>query len=694
MLEDPLGLVRSTIAEKYRIEECVGLGGYAAVYRATHLTWQRPVAVKVFSIASQLPSTARDALVAQLVKEASLLAELSERDATICQARDVGTLTTRDGRFFPYMVLEWLDGQPLDAVLLDERRRDVPVRTIEDVIALLTPVAQALMLAHRRGIAHRDIKPANIFIMGNPRGDFSVKLLDFGIAKVVRDVESSKDAFSQTQGNRGGYTPTYASPEQFSRTFGSTGPWTDVYALGLLVTELCSNEAPLEGDDLNQLAFASIDKSKRPTPRSRGALVSDAVEQVMLKALAVDPKERFQNVAEFWDMLGAALGRRQPSSFAATAPLSSLPQDVLENAPTYPAAQPSVRSLAPPVRGSMPPQGGGLRPSGPPSARSPLLFVAVPIALAALGAGAFFALRARGAGGAGVAAGVHVADADAGVALAAPAELVCPTDMVRVQAGKFFMGTDDREALSFEKPAHQVTLGAYCIDRTEVTVAAYKACSDVGACRRVQAGNDWDGLGDRERKIFNPLCNIGDADKANHPMNCIDWKSARAYCKAQKKRLPTEAEWEHAARGSDGRRYPWGDELPTKERQNACGIECARWSKGVGLGLHAMYDADDLYPNTAPVGSFPLGRTVYGADDMTGNVWEWVQDVYAPYGSAAEVEPKGPAKGEERVIRGGAWNGSDPGFLRPTFRNHDAPQKRAYNIGFRCVLRAAADEEG
>ena len=314
------------------------------------------------------------------------------------------------------------------------------------------------------------------------------------------------------------------------------------------------------------------------------------------------------------------------------------------------------------------------------------------VLLGAIGTGAFVFLRSRGHDGTGLVDNGSMADAGRGDA--AVAELTCPADMVKVPAGKFFMGTDDKESLSFERPAHQVTLGAYCIDRTEVTVAAYKACSDVGACRPVPPNNDWDGLGEKERKIFDPLCNVKDPDKANHPMNCIDWKSARAFCKTQKKRLPTEAEWEHAARGSDGRRYPWGDEPPNKDRQNACGTECERWGKSVGLGLRAMYDGDDGYPNTAPVGTFPLGRTVYGADDMTGNVWEWVQDVYASYGPAAEVEPRGPAKGDERVLRGGAWNGSDPSFVRPTFRNHDAPQKRAYNIGFRCAMRGLPEDPG
>jgi formylglycine-generating enzyme required for sulfatase activity len=264
--------------------------------------------------------------------------------------------------------------------------------------------------------------------------------------------------------------------------------------------------------------------------------------------------------------------------------------------------------------------------------------------------------------------------------------------MVMVPAGQFFMGSDDKNDFSFEKPAHQVVLGAYCIDRLEVSAGDYKACSDSGGCKRAMDTNDWEGLSDRERKIFDPLCNIKDPARAKHPMNCIDWKMARQYCKAQKKRLPTEAEWEHAARGSDGRRYPWGDELPTAQHLNACGTECVAWGKRVGLEERAMYKESDGFENTAPVGSFPAGKTPFGAEDMVGNVWEWVYDNYAPYTEGAQNDPHGPAKGEDRVIRGGAWNGTEASWVRPTFRYHDVPTKRSYGIGFRCAK--SLDDDG
>jgi formylglycine-generating enzyme required for sulfatase activity len=261
--------------------------------------------------------------------------------------------------------------------------------------------------------------------------------------------------------------------------------------------------------------------------------------------------------------------------------------------------------------------------------------------------------------------------------------------MLPIPGGEYFMGSD--EDLEIEKPAHHVKLSPFCIDETEVTVAAYKACSDRGACKRAGMVNEWPGITPHDKRVFDPLCNARDPKgRASHPVNCVDWEQASQYCAnvAPGVRLPTEAEWEFAARGPDGRKYPWGDDNPSATRLNACGLECVAWGKANGVPEVAMYQADDGFPNTAPVGSFPQGKSRYGVADVTGNVWEWVADLYAPYArdtGAVPKDPTGPASGTERVIRGGAWNGAEPSWVRPTFRFKDDPTKRVYGYGFRCA---------
>jgi len=687
---DTLQLVGRTIADKYAVESVVGEGGFATVYRAMHVIWKRPVALKVFKALGDFSENDRQRLLDEFIQEGALLADLSARTAAIVQARDIGMLETDRGERIPYMVLEWLEGATLEAVMDDEKARQVPPRTMTQTLHMLDPAAEALALAHRKGIAHRDIKPGNVFVLGEPRGECTVKLLDFGIAKVVTDAQKLAGSFNKTSGLVTSFTPAYGAPEQFSRTHGSTGPWTDVFSLALIVVELVSGREALAGDDFLQLGVAAADPDRRPTPRNRGVGVSDEVEAVFARALQVRPVDRWQSAGEFWNALRQTL-RLEPIR-TMTEPM---PRGVL------PAVDPVVRTQSAGVTpsvgtgGPVAYEGGGLpRAAAVPvdvrraGARKTGLLVGLGVAAAVVVAGGAVFFLGRGAAPAVVGGATPVASSaparSASSAAAPPPEAVCPSGMIQIPGGSYFMGSDD--GLALEKPAHQVTLRPYCIDQFEVRVDAYKACSDGGRCKRAGTTNEWEGISDKERKAFDPLCNIRDpSGKAAHPINCVDWDMADKFCREGEKRLPTESEWEFSARGPDGRKYPWGDDDPTAGHLNACGKECVAWGRKNGIEEKAMYEADDGFANTAPVGSFPRGASRYGVNDVVGNVWEWVSDYYGPYLAEEQKDPRGPGEGTERVIRGGSWNGSYASWVRPTFRYKDAPAKRSYGIGFRCA---------
>jgi len=227
------------------------------------------------------------------------------------------------------------------------------------------------------------------------------------------------------------------------------------------------------------------------------------------------------------------------------------------------------------------------------------------------------------------------------------------TSMVLISAGAFLMGRED--ASPDEQPIHSVVLDAFYLDRYEVTVADY--------AKFLKSGD-----------VDPPFLWQEAQDGKNHekPVLGVDWYDAAAYCRWLGKRLPTEAEWEKAARGTDGRIYPWGNGPPTSDHGNF-GHETARG-----------------YAAVAEVGSFEKGQSPYGIHDLAGNVWEWVADRYDEhyYQHSLEHNPRGPATGLLRALRGGAWN-SAPTVIASTNRNAYVPSARRSDVGFRCAKGAS-----
>jgi len=248
-----------------------------------------------------------------------------------------------------------------------------------------------------------------------------------------------------------------------------------------------------------------------------------------------------------------------------------------------------------------------------------------------------------------------------------------PEPMVRIPAGTFRMGAEDGD--EDERPPHEVRLGAFELDRTEVTVQAYGACVEAGGCAAPEPTVLWDGLLEAARDFYSEFCNWGAPGRVHHPMNCVSWREARRYCAWSGKRLPTEEEWERAARGPGGRRYPWGDGAPGPRLLNGCGTECVAGMQGV---TGCLYRADDGFAASAPVGSYPAGRSAEGALDLAGNVWEWTESRYCPYEQKDCTEP-------QRVVRGGAWNVASADILRASYRFRSPPSHRFDLVGFRCA---------
>ncbi|MGB2895572.1 MAG: SUMF1/EgtB/PvdO family nonheme iron enzyme [Anaerolineales bacterium] len=223
------------------------------------------------------------------------------------------------------------------------------------------------------------------------------------------------------------------------------------------------------------------------------------------------------------------------------------------------------------------------------------------------------------------------------------------SEMVSVPAGEFAMGSN--QGTVAEGPAHMVYLDAFYSDKYEISNTQYRKCVEAGICSQLQKQTYYD-----------------DPDYAHHPVVNVTWHWANVYCEWARKRLPTEAEWEKAARGTDGRRYPWGDE-----------IDCN----------HAQYK--ECGGQTVQVGSLPNGVSPYGARDMAGNVWEWVIDEWQEdyYQISPSNNPQGPSNPrnirEIHVFRGGSWSESAD-LLRSTYRSWYEPGAQYYNLGFRCVI--------
>lgn len=229
-------------------------------------------------------------------------------------------------------------------------------------------------------------------------------------------------------------------------------------------------------------------------------------------------------------------------------------------------------------------------------------------------------------------------------------------EWVNVPAGTFMMGSNPKGLIKddthkYETPQHEVVINAFRIGKYEVTNAQYAQCVQARACA-----------------MPNELQQYEDLSYASYPVVAVSWYQARDFCHWVGGRLPTEAEWEYAARGTDGRIYPWGNALPT--------CKLANYS--------------DCGGNLKPVGSFPEGASSFGVLDMAGNVWEWSADWSGPYVAERQINPTGPETGDARIIRGGAFK-YESMELRAVTRRGSNPRYYYGSLGFRCVVTSPGE---
>jgi serine/threonine-protein kinase len=345
-----------------------------------------------------------------------------------------------------------------------------------------------------------------------------------------------------------------------------------------------------------------------PPLRAINPAISQPMDAVVQKAMGVRAQERFQSAAEMRQALGARV------------------------APTAPVYTPTMTQPAPRYTPPVSPSPVSPRPVHSTSSN----WGAILTGLVGLMIAGFLFVGA---------VAVLMRPAPTAVPTAAP----LPTaPMVLVPAGDFTMGSIHYDN---EKPIHTVYLDAFWIDKYEVTNALYKKCVDAGKCTLP-----------KETQSYTHNSYFGNAQFDNYPVIYVSWERAKIYCEWAGKRLPTEAEWEKAARGTDGRVYPWGNSFDKNLLNSFEG------GKGV----------------TTVVGSYPGGASPYGIMDLSGNVWEWVADWYGSYPSGLQRNPTGPSSGQSRVLRGGACfdNSSN---ARAANRNLGGSTYSNADVGFRCA---------
>ena len=630
-------LKRGAQVENYRVVRLIGHGSFGAVYEAQDMERAgRRVALKETFDPNHIKS---------YVHEFGVLRQLAHPNL----ARYEEALEVHN---HGYLVMEFVGGQSLQDVLHKKQGRPL---LESQVIGYALQLCDVLTYLHSQmpQILHRDIKPANIRL--TPEG--LIKLVDFGLLK---------QGIGHTRTSRLGLTEGYAPLEQYPNSHQTSTPRTDIYSLGATFYHLLTGKAPISAQ--NRLIALNDPQQSDPLcpPQKYNPHLSSHVAHAIMQAMKLQPTERYPDAQSFKRALTGLHAPAQPDRSPEPAPAPVTPP------PTPEAAAPTLVRLASP-----PNSRGGKTPSESYERGSEVRDREVAEAKANDNETPPVLKPERK--NLKPKPKIHLPHLNL---LRPGARMVSPKDgmtMVYVPAGEFLMGSgeDDRDAYDDEKPPRKIYLDAFWIDLHPVTNAMFKRfVKETGYQTEAEKkGMSWavlpKGMGffsDPEPGINwqHPYGLESDlSGKEDHPVVQVSWNDAQVYCQWAGRRLPTEAEWEKAARGTDGSIYPWGNAAPNDKLLNF------NWNVG----------------DTTPVGKYPDGASPYGALDMAGNVWEWIADWYDEnyYKDAPTRNPTGPISGQYRALRGGSWFNDDARVVRAGNRNWVNPALAYYFGSFRCA---------
>ncbi len=622
---------------RYKILELLGEGGMATVYKAHDSRLEREVAIKVIR-RDAFPAEETDMLLKRFEREAKFLGRLSHPNI-------VGVIDYGEHEDQPYLVMVYVPGGTLKQKL----GNPIPWR---EAVRMVLPIARALEYVHDQGIINRDVKPSNVLLTekGQPM------LSDFGLVKLFSEGKKAEGGMSLTGSGMGIGTPDYMAPEQWT---GDATALSDLYSLGVVLYEMITSFRPYTADTPAGILLKQAIESL-PLPKQYVPDLPQDVESVLLKVLAKDPKDRYASVHAFANELEELLAGH--SVTAATISPEKLRQQMTGIASKgQPASSADPKRVESKKGVSLPVIGFGALIA---------LVISGGVWFASNGAFAPAAATQSPSPSATTAIESTYTPAPSASPTRAPSDTPPPTQtsipseirdgknisMRLIPGGEFTMGSNDTGDPN-SRPAHTASVDAFYIDTYEATNEQFSACVFAVECRRpLQTGS-----ATRTSYYTSPVFE-------NFPAIFVDWKMANQYCTWRGARLPTEAEWEKAARGTDARLYPWGNDDPSCNFANLPGC--------VG--------------DTTAVDQYDTGVSIYGVFGMAGNVWEWTSSSFKRYPYDAGDGREDLTVPGERIARGGSWHifGGNSGNARTDTRLKLAWNYNGAYVGIRCALSA------